>query len=140
MPDLKYQIDRHEGYTVIHAQGKTRPGLFTAVSHALFEAMQPGKFIEDAPQNQRSFSFEDESSEALLAKMVDEGIRVASDHKEACQELRLNLITDKKVEGSFMACEVTHFDSPLKESDKASISVKKDEATGEWQAEIRISQ
>jgi len=139
MPDLKYTIEQEKAGLHIHAKGKTRAGLFTAASHALFEAMKPGKFVETAEQNQRDFKLEEETSEALLSKLMNEGIRIAGDHKEACQEIRLNLITDKKVEGSFVGCEVTHFDQPLEGGNASAISVAKDEMTGEWHADIKIS-
>jgi SHS2 domain-containing protein len=139
MPDLRYTLEQEKGGIHIHAIGKTRAGLFTAASHALFEAMKPGKFVETAEQNQRDFHLQEATSEALLSKLMNEGLRVAKDYKEACQELRLNLITDTKLEGSFVGCEVTHFDHPVESSSASAISVAKDDMTGEWHADIKVS-
>lgn len=134
----KYQIVHEGDHVVITAYGKTRAGLFTAAMHALFEAMEPARHPENDAQNERTFSVEAESPEILLAKMLDNAIQVADQNSETCQELRLNLITNTKVEGSFMGCAVTHFAKPVTGTADEGLTVKKNETTGEWEAVIRI--
>lgn len=135
---LKYQIEHEGDHVAIIAYGKTRAGLFTAAMHALFEAMEPARHPENDTQNQRTFSVEAESPEKLLAYMLDDAIQVADRNGETCEDLRLNLITNTKVEGSFMGCAVTHFAKPVIGTADEGIAVTKNEETGEWEAKIRI--
>jgi SHS2 domain-containing protein len=139
MAEHKYEISKDGGQIAIKAFGKTRAGLFTCATHALFEAMGPVRHPEHIDRNERGFSVTAESPEILLAKLLNEVLKVSAEHQETCEELRLNLITDKKVEGAFVGCAVTHFDQPVIKAPHEAVVVSKNEQTGEWEAEIRIS-
>lgn len=136
----KYEITQEDGRICVHAKGKTRAGLFTSAMHGLFAAMKPQHHEGEAPKNERSFSVEAESAEALLVKMLNEALEVSTERKETCDELKLSLITDKKVEGSFVGCEVTLFDQPIASATDHGLTVSKNEETGEWEATICFQQ
>lgn len=139
MAEHKYEISKENGQIYIKAFGKTRAGLFTCATHALFEAMGPVRHPENVERNEHGFSVEAESGEILLAKLLNEVLQVSAKHQQTCEELRLNLITDKKVEGAFVGCAITHFDQPIIQAPHEAVTVKKNEETGEWEAEIRIT-
>lgn len=139
MADHKYEISKEDGQIRIKAFGKTRAGLFTCATHALFEAMGPVRHPENADRTEHGFSVEAETPEVLLAKLLNQVLEVSSKHQQTCEELRLNLITDKKAEGAFVGCAVTHFDQPVIDTPHEAVSVKKNEETGEWEAEIRVN-
>lgn len=140
MAEYKYEVSKEDGQIHIKAFGKTRAGLFTCATHALFEAMSPVRHPENIDRSERGFAVEAESPEILLAKLLNEVLSVSAKHQETCEELRLNLITDKKAEGAFVGCAVTHFDRPVIEAPHEAVVVRKNEQTGEWEADIRISE
>lgn len=139
MAEHKYEISKENSQIHIKAFGKTRAGLFTCATHALFEAMGPVRHPDQVERNERGFAVEADTSEILLAKLLNEVLRVSATHQETCEELRLNLITDKKAEGAFVGCAVTHFDQPVIQAPHEAVSVKKNEETGEWEAVITIA-
>lgn len=139
MAEHKYEISKENGQIFIKAFGKTRAGLFTCATHALFQAMGPVRHPEHIDRNEHGFAVEADSAEVLLAKLLNEVLQVSAKHQETCEELRLNLITDKKAEGAFVGCAVTHFDQPVIQTPHEAVAVKKNEQTGEWEAEIRIT-
>lgn len=140
MAEHKYEISKENGQIYIKAFGKTRAGLFTCATHALFEAMGPVRHPENVDRNEHGFAVEADDAEVLLAKLLNEALMVSAKHQETCEELRLNLITDKKVQGAFVGCAVTHFDQPVIQTPHEAVSVDRDMDTGEWVAEIRITQ
>jgi SHS2 domain-containing protein len=130
----RYEIvPLEEGKVCIKARGKTRAGLFTSAMMGLFHTMQPVKPREDVQKNERPFSIEAETPEALLVRLLNEALVVSTAHNEA---LQLKLITDTKAEGSFVGCAVTHFGQPVVAATDHNLEVKKNEETGDWEADI----
>ena len=138
MSEKNYEIERDGDVVIIRALGKTRAGLFTAATHALFELMGPNKHPDNDTENEHPFRLEADTSEDLLSQLLREGIRVSDEHRETCQELKLDLITDKQASGHFVGCAVTHFDQPIPASERHAVSISKNEETGNWEAVIRI--
>ena len=125
-----------EGKVCIKARGKTRAGLFTSAMMGLFNAMKPNHHEDGGQKNERSFSVEADTPEALLVNMLNEAIAVSTAHGETCEELKLNLITDTKAEGQFVGCSVSHFEQPVSAATDHELEVRKNEETGDWEADI----
>jgi SHS2 domain-containing protein len=140
MAEHLYEISKENGQIHIKAFGKTRAGLFTSATHALFEAMGPVRHPDHVERSEHGFAVEADTPEVLLAKLLNEVLRVSATHQETCEELRLNLITDKKAEGAFVGCAITHFDQPVIQTPHEAVTVKKNEETGGWEAEITIAE
>lgn len=138
MNSKNYDISREGDSIVIRAHGKTRAGLFTAATHALFDVMQPNHRSDEPERHQHDFSFEAKTPEILLSNLLNEGIRVSNTHLETCEELKLDLITDKQVNGHFVGCGVTHFDKPIVSTDHEKIVISKNAETGEWETTIHL--
>ncbi len=133
----RYEIvPMEEGKVCIKARGKTRAGLFTSAMMGLFQAMGPRHHEGDVPKNERSFSIDAETPESLLVGLLNEAIAVSTAHGEVCEELKLDLITDTKVEGSFVGCSVAHFSQPVVAATDHNLEVRKNEETGDWEADI----
>jgi SHS2 domain-containing protein len=134
----RYEIvPMHEGKICIKARGKTRAGLFTSAMMGLFNAMSPALHQgEDAIKNERKFSVEAETPESLLVRLLNEAIAVSTAHGESCEELKLDLITDTKAEGSFVGCSASSFGKPVAAATDHELKVRKNEETGDWEADI----
>jgi SHS2 domain-containing protein len=133
----RYEIvPMEEGKVCIKARGKTRAGLFTSAMMGLFNAMKPARQEGEVPKNERKFSIEAETPEVLLVRLLNEAIVVSTAHGESCEELKLDLITDTKAEGLFVGCSVTNFGQPIVAATDHNLEVRKNEETGDWEADI----
>ncbi|MBD3251584.1 hypothetical protein GF380_03995 [Candidatus Uhrbacteria bacterium] len=134
--EAKFEIEELEdGKICVLAKGKTRAGLFNSAMHGLFAAMKPEHHPE-GKKEPRTFSVSSDTPEALLVDMLNEALVLSTANREACEELKLDLITDKKAEGSFQGCEVTQFHRPILSALDHQLEIVKDPDTGEWSARI----
>ena len=137
--ERKYEISHEGDHVIIHAYGKTRAGLFTNATKALFEAVKPNVHEQhEDDKSQHVFTLEEESAEKLLARLMNEAILVASNQHEVCEDLKLSLITDTKAEGHFVGCRLIDMGHPVAAALEDGLSVSKNDETGEWEAVIRF--
>jgi SHS2 domain-containing protein len=132
----KFEIIPQGDGVCVKARGKTRAGLIASAMHGLFSAMKPVRPQEQAQKSEHPFAVEAATTEELLVRLLNEAIAVSREHGESCEELQFKLVTDTKAQGSFVGCAVTHFETPVAAAADRDLRVKKNEETGEWEAEI----
>lgn len=137
--ERNYTISHEGDHTIVHAYGKTRAGLFTNATKALFKAVRPNLHPqEEDEKSQHSFALEESTAEALLARLMNEAILVTANKQEVCEDLKLSLITDTKAEGHFVGCRLIDMEHPVSAAIEDGLRVFKNEETGEWEATIRF--
>ncbi|HTK05186.1 MAG TPA: hypothetical protein VL500_06370 [Candidatus Eisenbacteria bacterium] len=120
----------------IRVRATTRAGLVTASLQGLMAAAQP-RTSEVDEKTERPFSFAAADFGTLLADFLTSASKSAVEHKEAYEDVRFTLITDKKAEGAYVGRPAESFKSAPKQV-KAGSEVAKNEA-GEWETTVTLS-
>lgn len=124
------------GGTAIRVRATTRAGLVTAALQGLMAAAKP-RTSEVDEKTERPFSAGAGDFGTLLADLLTEAARSSAEHKEAYEDIRFTLITDKKAEGVFVGRPAEGFGSPVK-GVRAPVDVAKNEA-GEWETTVGLA-
>lgn len=127
---MPYELDG----SVVNASGATRPGLVIASIQGMNAALDIVPDL-DAEDVEHPFSFAANSFPELLQQFLVEAMKLAQTKKEAYLDVKLNLITDAKMDGSFVG-KPAHVG---KEFANVAIdgSIQKGE-DGFWRAKIRF--
>src|SRR5690349_23404952 len=98
----------------LHVRATTRAGLVTAALQGLMAAAGPRTSEMDV-KSERPFSLSADDFGTLLVKFLSTAGKAAEDNKEAYEDVRFTLITDKKAEGAFVGRPAEAFKRPLTE-------------------------
>ncbi|MEY4744734.1 MAG: hypothetical protein RL272_679 [Candidatus Parcubacteria bacterium] len=120
----------------IRVRATTRAGLVTAALQGLMAAAKP-KTSEVDEKTERTFAVASDDFGRLLAELLAAAAKASAEHKEAYEDVRFTLITDKKAEGAFVGRPAEGFGFPVKGS-KGSIEVAKNES-GEWETTVTLA-
>ncbi|MBI4457881.1 archease [Candidatus Uhrbacteria bacterium] len=129
-----YELVPHATDGKIKATGTTRAGLMIGALRGMF-AVAVAQWVEDAPEVERSFDLGGADFETLLAGLLNAALASAAANGEGYEDIRFNLITDKKAEGAFVGKKVSGFSKKLMAAAKHDLMVAKNEA-GVWEATI----
>ena len=124
------------GGNAIRVRATTRAGLVTAALQGLMAAASP-RTSEIDEKKERPFSVTADDFGQLLADLLTAAARASDANKEAYEDIRFTLITDKKAEGAFVGRPTKGFKTPLKGA-KAPPDVAKNEE-GEWETTVTLS-
>src|SRR5687768_10373988 len=95
----------------LRVRATTRAGLLTAALQGLMAASEP-RTSEVDEKTERPFAFSAADFGTLLADFLSSASKAAVEHKEAYEDVRFTLITDKKAEGAFVGRPAEIFKSP----------------------------
>lgn len=124
------------GGTAIRVRATTRAGLVTAALQGLMAAATP-RTSEIDEKKERPFSLAAGDFGTLLADLLTAAAKASDANKEAYEDIRFTLITDKKAEGAFIGRPANSFKKPLM-GVKTPPAVAKNEA-GEWETTVGLS-
>ncbi len=85
----------------VKAVGMTRAGLLESALKGTFAAAG-ARFQEDGEEVTRSFAVHAADFDALLAALLEQALKLATDHGEAYQSVAFDLITVMDAKGSFV--------------------------------------
>lgn len=122
----------------VKVRATTRAGLVTAAVQGLMAAA--GTRVSDSldePKLERTFSVSAADFNALLTQLLTTAAKSSVDNKEAYEDVRFTLITDKKAEGALVGRPAKGFRMPVA-SLKLSADVAKNEG-GEWETTIAVT-
>lgn len=131
----EFELVGNDGVTV---RATTRAGLVTASVQGLMAAA--GSRVSDSldePKLERSFSVSAADFNALLAQLLTMAAKASVDNKEAYEDVRFTLITDKKAEGALVGRPAKGFRAPVS-TVRLTADVAKNEG-GEWETTIAVS-
>ena len=134
-----FEIIPTKGVPQVLVQATTKAGLVGAALQGLFSVTSPdfSQAEDDTRLLERSFKIEADGFADLLAALLNDALRQAAKHGEAYEEVRLNLITDKKAEGEYLGRTVRSFGRQIKGVKAAGLEVQRNEA-GEWQTTLTM--
>lgn len=130
------EFDVLEGGKALRVRATTRAGLVTAALQGLMAAAKP-RTAEIDEKTERPFSVASDDFGKLLADLLSEAARASAEHKEAYEDIRFTLITDKKAEGAFVGRPAQGFGAPPKGT-RGPAEVAKNEA-GEWETTLTLA-
>ncbi len=130
------EFDVLDGGKAIRVRATTRAGLVTAALQGLMAAAKP-RTTEVDEKTERPFSVASDDFGKLLAALLSEAARASAAHKEAYEDIRFTLITDKKAEGAFVGRPAEGFGSAPK-AVPGPADVAKNEA-GEWETTLSLA-
>ena len=122
----------------VKVRATTRAGLVTASVQGLMAAA--GTRVSDnldEPKLERNFSVSAADFNALLAQLLTMAAKSSVENKEAYEDVRFTLITDKKAEGALVGRPAKGFRMPVATL-KLSADVAKNEG-GEWETTIAVT-
>ena len=131
-----HELQPHKGGTDLLVKANTKAGLIGAVLQGLAEAMAPeyAQDEEKAKITERPFTVEAGDFPSLLVALMKESQRQSLAAKEAYDDARLALVTDKKLVGELMGREVKSFGVTVV-TIRENFSVQRNEHN-EWQTTI----
>lgn len=130
----EFELVGKDGITV---RATTRAGLVTASAQGLMAAA--GSRVSDnldEPKLERTFSVSAADFNALLVQLLTLAAKSSVDNKEAYEDVRFTLITDKKAEGALVGRPAKGFRTPV-----ATVTLTADVAKnegGEWETTIAV--
>lgn len=120
----------------IRVRATTRAGLVTAALQGLMADAGPRTSEMDV-KSERSFALSAGDFGALLKDFLSAAAKAAAANKEAYEDVRFTLITDKKAEGAFVGRPAESFRTPPREV-KAKPEVAKNEKN-EWETTVTLA-
>lgn len=130
-----FEIVPTDGGFMVQATGITRAGLMTAALKGVFAPMEPQAEAGAMPQ-ERSFDVSVEDPNQLVRVFLEAALEAAKAHREAYDELRFSLITDKKAIGVFIGKSAT-FQATVTVAKEPAIEIKKNDV-GAWETSIPL--
>ncbi len=125
-----------EGGKAVRVRATTRAGLVTAAIQGLM-ASAKARTAEIDEKTERPFAVASDDFGKLLAELLAAAARASQEHKEAYEDVRFTLITDKKAEGAFVGKPAEGFGS-LPKAPRGPAVVAKNEA-GEWETTLDLA-
>jgi hypothetical protein len=133
-----HELQPHTGGADLLVRATTKAGLIGAVLTGFAEAMAPNyaEAEETAKIMERPFKVEAMDFASLLTALLKESQQQSLAAKEAYDDARLALVTDKKLTGELMGRRVTSFGAEVL-AVREGFSVQRNEHN-EWQATITL--
>jgi hypothetical protein len=133
-----HEIIRGEGGDRLLVRASTKAGLLGAAVQGLNEAMEPRFAGEEdaAKMTERKFSVIADNFGETLAALLREQLRLVSEEGEAYDGVRLNLVTDRRIDGELLG-------RPAEGFGRASVRTLPPEEVvrtveGEWEATLTL--
>jgi predicted acetyltransferase len=133
-----HELQPHKGGADLLVKASTKAGLIGAILSGFAEAMAPqyAQDEETAKITERPFKVEASDFSSLLLALMRESQRQSLATKEAYDDARLALVTDKKLVGELMGREVKSFGTAVV-AVREGFAVQRNEHN-EWQAMITL--
>lgn len=133
-----HELQPHKGGADLLVKASTKAGLIGAILSGSAEAMAPAyaQDEETAKITERPFTVEAADFPSLLVALMRESQRQAAAAKEAYDDARLALVTDRKLVGELMGRAVKSFGAPAM-AVREGFAVQRNEHN-EWQATITL--
>jgi SHS2 domain-containing protein len=130
----RFEILPHTADIRIKATGSTRAGLMTAALKGMSAAAGP-RAKEGVEAVERPFSLSADDFPSLLVDLLNEAVSLSDTHREAYEDIRFTLATDKKAEGAFVGRPIEAFETQIKAATHHDLDIVKN-AEGQWEAVI----
>lgn len=130
----RFEILPHTADVRIKATGSTRAGLMTAALKGMFAAAGP-RMKEGAETLERPFTLSATDFPSLLVDVLNEAVSLSDTHREAYEDIRFTLATDKKTEGVFVGRPVEGFETQIKAATHHDLDIVKN-PEGQWETVI----
>lgn len=130
----QYEILPHTADVAIRATGSTKPALLAAALQGMFAAAEP-RFLTPEEPRQRVFKIEAGDFAALLVDFLNQAVALSDINREAYEDARFSLVTDKKIEGTLIGRAIDSFGTQIKAATHHNLEVKKN-GQDFWEATI----
>lgn len=128
-----YELLPHTADVRVRVRASTRAGLIAASLQGMFAAAEPK--LGAAEETERPFSIDAPDFAQLLVGFLNDALQKAAANGETYEDVRISLITDKKLQGAFIGRPATGFATPIAAATDKELKVEKNE-NGEWETTI----